>query len=104
MIRFNLSLFVLNTDNASHNNYKMIMTDAFGDIGPFRLAIALTVVTMVLILGWKENYGHNEAEGDVHTISSSIKASLQVICSSPTMLCLGLSQSCFEGAIYTFGE
>jgi hypothetical protein len=78
--------------------------DAFGDIGPFRLAIALTVITMVLILFWDENYGHSESGESVTSITASIKESYKVIAGSPAIICLGLSQAFFEGAIYTFGE
>ena len=31
--------------------------DVSGDIGPFQLAIALTVVTLIMIIFWPENYG-----------------------------------------------
>ncbi len=34
-----------------------VATDIAGDIGPFQLAVALTVVALVLLWPWEENYG-----------------------------------------------
>lgn len=39
-----------------------LASDYAGDIGPFQLAIALTVISLFLILFWRENYGHVEKE------------------------------------------
>ena len=84
----------------------MFLTDYAGDIGPFQVAIVLTVVTLFIILSWRENYGEthkDENSGEsVSSISASIAASVKVIARSPAMICLGLSQSFFEGATYTF--
>eukprot|EP01042_Synura_sphagnicola_P000912 gene912-1021_t len=78
-----------------------VSADVAGDIGPFQLAILLTIICWVLISFWSENYGH--AEGAVlGSISSSIVKSLGVIVSSPSILLLGLGQAFFEGAMYTF--
>lgn len=94
------------------------LLDAAGDIGPFQLAILLTVVSLVLILFWRENYGLPEAitkpqgknskdsssssmlGGMVSTLSGSVK----LIREDPLILYLGLSQAFFEGAVYTFGK
>ena len=39
--------------------------DVGGDIGPFQLAIGLTIVSLVLIVTWDENYGdaHGSSKG-----------------------------------------
>lgn len=34
-----------------------VSADYGGDIGPFQVAIALTVVALIIILSWEENYG-----------------------------------------------
>ena len=74
-----------------------VAADAYGDIGPFRLAIALTVVTLVLVvLTWKENYGEQSSQ------ESSFSVALKEIMSKREILLLGLIQSFFEGAMYTF--
>jgi hypothetical protein len=94
-----------------------------GDIGPFQLAIILTAVCLVPILFWRENYGSSEeSAGEVEVCSldgtcqkvaaepaeqsmlASLKAAVKLILEQPAVLCLGLSQACFEGAVYTFGE
>jgi len=115
--------------------------DLSGNIGPFRVAIALTVVVLVLVCFWKENYGgaaagppmgpgtkessirkgkgegeekekevaaaggaeaEAEAEADQKGILASISDAYGVVCASPEILCLGLSQAFFEGAVYSF--
>lgn len=83
----------------------------------------LTIVCLVPILFWRENYGSgeggseievcsldgtcttvkSEAESGPQSMIASLKASLKLICDQPIVLFLGLSQACFEGAVYTFG-
>eukprot|EP01038_Epipyxis_sp_PR26KG_P004946 gene4946-6919_t len=84
-------------------------SDIGGDIGPFQLAIILTFITLLLILTWKENYGSAHtttkegiAISDSMQMITSLKESFQLIYKHPSILCLGLSQSIFEGAVYTF--
>ena len=91
----------------------MPFIDWGGDIGPFQVAIFLTVVALFLILTWTENYGEchkdpaHSTKGNtsgfadmVHSIQSSVK----VVSEHPVIFCLGMSQAFFEGAVYTFGE
>lgn len=95
-----------------------VSADLFGDIGPFQLAIALTLVALVLIVAWwGENYGEDEnatngntstSDGSMQLSSNSVsiwesmKSSMRVIWHTPAILYLGLSQAFFEGAVYTF--
>jgi len=101
-----------------------IAADIAGDIGPFQLAILLTVLTLVPILFWRENYGgSSNADGEVQSCNiddggnatcrsgdgdssllASMRASIDHIQKHPAVLFLGLSQACFEGAVYTFGK
>jgi hypothetical protein len=68
------------------------------------VAIALTVVTLALVLPWRENYGQvDELEG-CEAIAASVSKSCKVIVNDPVILYLGLSQACFEGAVYSFGK
>lgn len=63
----------------------------------------LTVVALVLVLSWPENYGdqNGQSEGIGAIFSSIFKAS--VLCTTNTkILLLGCSQAIFEGGIYTF--
>ena len=80
----------------------MHIIDAAGDIGPFQVAILLTILGLLLILTWRENYGQSDDNG-LTSIVTSIQDSLGVIRKHPAGLCLGLSQAFFEGGIYTFG-
>jgi MFS family permease len=72
-------------------------SDAFGDIGPFRLAIALTVACLALLLPWGENYGTQ----DTAEATSFSLAWGDVWTKTPVLL-LGCIQALFEGAMYTF--
>jgi MFS family permease len=74
--------------------------DLRGDIGPFQLAIVLSAISMMFIFTWNENKGN--VDDNVGTIINSIKLSKDTITANPSMLYLGLSQSFFEGAIYSF--
>lgn len=78
-----------------------VSADVAGDIGPFQLAILLTLICGVLIIFWPENYGQTDATG-VTTILSSFNESAAIIYKSPVILLLGLAQAVFEGAMYTF--
>ena len=95
--------------------------DYSGDIGPFQLAILLTVVTLFLILPWRENFGTSsentntekdnndknknsiENKKEEETIIEWLQTIMNLFIKNPIILCVGLSQACFEGAVYTFG-
>jgi hypothetical protein len=83
-----------------------VSADLQGDIGPFQVAILLTIVCLVLVLFWGENYGgvgsSSGSDSGSSSIIDSIKTSVQVMRTNPTILFLGLSQAFFEGAVYTF--
>jgi hypothetical protein len=84
----------------------LLWSDISGDIGPFQLAILLTVIALVLILAWEENYGNDSTSSAQESplMSESILSSFQVIVTNPAIFCLGMSQAFFEGGVYTFGE
>ena len=89
-----------------------------GEIGPFQLAIALTIVGLVAVAGtWEENYGNGgDGDGDASVQAASRKGgggegegegatvskALTLIGADRSMLLAGLTQSLFEGAMYTF--
>jgi predicted MFS family arabinose efflux permease len=68
--------------------------DARGEIGPFQLAIALTVLANILVCFWEENYGEKDA-GDKE--SSSMR-----VLKNPRICLVAMSTSLFEGSMYTF--
>ena len=75
-----------------------LAADVAGEIGPFQLAIALTVLALVLILAFfDENTG-----GNVTTISAGFTKGFGAIRQSPAILLVAWGQTLFEGATYTF--
>ena len=75
-----------------------VMKDSFGPIGPFKLAIATTATVLSLVLfTWSENYGNATT-----SLSSSFSDAWTYVTSRPAIMCLGLTQALFEGAMYTF--
>lgn len=68
-----------------------------GNIGPFRGAIALTTLALVQILPWEENHGDRQAE-----VGASLWLALGTMRAQPSLWLLGVVQSLFEGAMYTF--
>ena len=80
-----------------------VLEDSLGHIGPFQGAVALTVLALVLVLGWEENYGEEHA-GDhensslLHTFTEGWKKTI----SDSRVWRIGLTQALSEGAMYTF--
>ena len=76
------------------------VSDAYGPIGSFRLAVAVTLVVLMGVLTtWNENYGNAKA-----TLGSGFSQAWNVIFdpTDRTVLFIGISQSLFEGGMYTF--
>lgn len=72
--------------------------DMFGFVAPFDVSMSVLVVLIVmLVLTWTENYGDVSSD-----TAKSFKDAFHVIKTDPVVLCLGLIQSLFEGAMYTF--
>lgn len=78
-----------------------ILEDSFGQIGPFQGAIALTVLALLMILSWEENYGEstNSAES---SLFSQFALGWKTTVSHPQIWKIGLVQALSEGAMYTF--
>ena len=77
-----------------------ILEDSFGQIGPFQGAIALTVLALLMILSWEENYGEstNSAES---SLFSQFALGWKTTVSHPQIWKIGLVQALSEGAMYT---
>lgn len=72
--------------------------DSFGFVAPFVVAILpLSLVAIIILMSWNENYGNQQ----LHMLSSMSKG-FQLIRNDWRIASLGLGQSCFEGAMYTF--
>nr|XP_002129829.1 molybdate-anion transporter [Ciona intestinalis] len=72
--------------------------DRYGYVAPFDLSIVTLVMMIVAIMyTWNENYGDSQS-----TITVSFGKAAEAIKQDPKVLMLGLVQSLFEGAMYTF--
>lgn len=83
--------------------FAQLLEDRLGHIGPFQGAIFLTVVALILILKWEENYGE-EKEG-AHCNSSlyqQFSEGWKTTLLNSNVWKIGLIQALSEGAMYTF--
>ena len=84
--------------------------DIGGDIGPFQVAIVLTIKALILLSFWEENYGDHDLKkrakinknGLISNMIHSLVKTTTTCCGSVPIFCLGLSQAIFEGGVYTF--
>ena len=79
-----------------------VLEDYLGHIGPFQGAIALTILAMILILQWDENYGEQHA-GD-HSSSSLYTQFIdgwKATVSDSRIWRIGMTQALSEGGMYT---
>ncbi|CAM9200633.1 unnamed protein product [Chrysoparadoxa australica] len=92
-----------------------VASDALGEIGPFQVAILLTIMALGLLFTWEENYGSGKNSPSIGkawqlredsepepSFRESINLAGECIRSDSRVLLLGLVQSLFEGAMYTF--
>lgn len=79
------------------------LEDSLGHIGPFQGAVALTVLALLSVLGWEENYGEEHA-GDHESASllSTFTEGWKKTISDSRVWRIGLTQALSEGAMYTF--
>eukprot|EP00970_Alexandrium_tamarense_P005622 scaffold931_cov200-Alexandrium_tamarense.AAC.10 len=83
--------------------FAQVLEDSFGHIGPFRGAIALTALALVLILRWEENYGEEKEGGhENNTLYKQFKDGWKLVGSDSKVLRIGLIQALSEGGMYTF--
>jgi len=74
--------------------------EMFGYVAPFVFALVPLVLTGVLIASsWTENYG---TETSNPNILESLASGFNIVRSDPSIAALGMSQSLFEGSMYTF--
>ncbi|KAJ1449697.1 hypothetical protein M885DRAFT_622331 [Pelagophyceae sp. CCMP2097] len=78
-------------------------SDLRGDLGPFQVAIALTVVALGLVMRWPENYGDETAEGGVaEAVATSFRSAAKAVFADRRLALLALVTALFEGATFTF--
>ncbi|VEU40689.1 unnamed protein product [Pseudo-nitzschia multistriata] len=78
-----------------------VLEDNLGQIGPFQGAIALTVLALILVLPWEENYGEEESDND-HSLYHQFKLGWGATLSDSRIWRIGLTQALSEGGMYTF--
>jgi len=72
--------------------------DTFGFVAPFDLSMVVLIMMIVVIIAtWTENYGDRNSD-----LKTSFSGAFKAIKDDPKILCLGLIQSLFEGAMYCF--
>ncbi|GKY98487.1 hypothetical protein MPSEU_000806000 [Mayamaea pseudoterrestris] len=80
-----------------------LLEDAFGHIGPFQGAVALTAIALVLVLGWEENYGEKQSgDHESSSVSSQFTDAWKTTVSDSRVWRIGFIQALSEGAMYTF--
>eukprot|EP00529_Nitzschia_sp_RCC80_P022426 CAMPEP_0113465664 /NCGR_PEP_ID=MMETSP0014_2-20120614/13863_1 /TAXON_ID=2857 /ORGANISM="Nitzschia sp." /LENGTH=497 /DNA_ID=CAMNT_0000357843 /DNA_START=97 /DNA_END=1590 /DNA_ORIENTATION=+ /assembly_acc=CAM_ASM_000159 len=78
-----------------------VLEDQLGHIGPFQGAIALTVLALLLVLPWEENYGEEESDID-HSVAHQFMEGWRATLSNSKIWRIGLTQALSEGGMYTF--
>lgn len=79
-----------------------VLEDAFGHIGPFQGAIALTALALVLVLRWEENYGETqEGSHEGTSLYKQFTDGWKLVGSDSKVLRIGLIQAFSEGGMYT---
>jgi predicted MFS family arabinose efflux permease len=72
--------------------------ESSGFVAPFVVAILpLSIVAITVMMSWQENYGNQQLN-----MVSSLSKGFDLIRKDSRIAALGLGQSCFEGAMYTF--
>lgn len=71
----------------------------YGNVGPFRLAVILSAIVLVYVIGaWPENRGGNAGENPFQLFPLA----WNVIRNEPRIILVGFTQAFFEGAMFTF--
>ena len=80
-----------------------VLEDSFGHIGPFQGAIALTVLALLLILRWDENFGETKgAKEEDSSLYRQFTDGWKLVASDSRVFRIGLVQALSEGGTYTF--
>jgi len=72
--------------------------DTFGYVAPFMISIVPLVTLSILVsVTWNENFGNAQ-----FSLLSSLQKGFDLIRRDARLAALGVAQSCYEGALYTF--
>lgn len=81
--------------------FAQVLEDHLGQIGPFQGAIALTVLALLLVLPWEENYGVKDSDEDSSLYHQFIEGWGATLSNSHIWR-IGMTQALSEGGMYTF--
>jgi len=82
-----------------------LFADRLGEIGPFQAAIAFTALALVFVIFWRENYGgedEDKKDGKEGNGKKEETPAWKLILNDRKMLLFGITNSLFEGAMYSF--
>ncbi|KAJ3119064.1 Molybdate-anion transporter [Nowakowskiella sp. JEL0407] len=75
----------------------------WGNVAPFGVSLLVLICAGFVISGsWKENYGSESSVANTKSTTDNLKAAVVVIQNDPNILAVGVMQSLFESAMYTF--
>jgi len=72
-------------------------------VGPFQGAIALTVLALLMVLPWNENYGESSDNLD-SSLYQQFSLGWNTTLRNSSIWRIGLTQALSEGAMYTVSE
>lgn len=79
-----------------------LFEDRLGPIGPFQAVIVLTVLALLMILPWDENYGESSNDdGSTTSLRAQFVEGWKTTYSNSFIWRIGLTQALSEGAMYT---
>jgi MFS family permease len=81
-----------------------VIADALGEIGPFQAAIFFTVLALVFVWFWEENYGGEEEkkEDGKKGEKKEETPAWTLILADKKMMLFGLTNALFEGSMFSF--
>jgi len=74
-----------------------VAADQLGEIGPFKVAIALTALALCFVIFWPENYGGGSGED-----TGTKKEAWKLVTTDRKAFLLGSVNALFEGSMYSF--
>ncbi|KAL1507197.1 hypothetical protein AB1Y20_008047 [Prymnesium parvum] len=81
-----------------------VAADNLGDIGPFQVAIGLTMLAGLLIVPWTENHGdsNDKKHDDALIEPAGLVSAWKTVRRERALFAVGAVYALFEGAMYTF--
>mmetsp|Transcript_27712 Transcript_27712/g.42977 ORF Transcript_27712/g.42977 Transcript_27712/m.42977 type:complete len:607 (+) Transcript_27712:2-1822(+) len=94
------SVIVSNLSAIASGCIAHVLAGKYGNVGPFKGAVVLTFVALLLVTSWEENYGSNKSEE--RRMIDYMREAFQTISSDSKIYRIGIIQGLTEGALQTF--